>query len=241
MAKGSKVPDGFWSEVRKSSCPHFTEDQIRELIRQLKKVAGHAITDTNQIGSTLEDCAVKYFSFKAYIDASPRSGTIVSIYKNLTASTTNAREIVEALLKNDYVARPMLGAIFEKVSPNDPGVSQGNRGHLMEMLKQLSRLEEWSDQAREIAVKEAETDKGGGRQKSALPLLIEELADLYEETTGKKATTTFKAYRDHDQRGGKFVDFVKSVLAIVEPGKERKALAQTIHVTLTKRRKRTGS
>ena len=63
--------------------------------------------------------------------------------------------------------------------------------------------------------------------------LIYDLSRAYERATGRRAGASTIRDRYGDERGGgPFVRFVESVLAIIEPGRQRKALASSIHKAL---------
>ena len=71
-----------------------------------------------------------------------------------------------------------------------------------------------------------------------LPMLVNDLANVYQHHTGRRATVTYNAITD--EMGGPFLELVKAVVTELEPEKERSALAKTVK-NILKERKRAQS
>lgn len=229
---------------------------IKKLAAQLNKIARQPI-DPVALGGDLERCAALYFFARHCEDhRAPMSKSRDWLSKAL-CRTKPLRTALEALTaaEHRYLIFIMADAverlpdikeeITERQKAQQPdGLGESEHvtaydiavNHLLGVIRDLQKMERWLD----VALKHVNEVTGRRRRppEVCLPILVNGLADIYERHTRRRATTIY--YARADKRGSPFVDLVESVVAELEPGKKRYALADTVK-NILKERKRAQS
>ena len=226
---------------------------IKELAAQLAENVGQPI-DPTALGADLEGCATRYlFARLCEGHRSPMSksrdflGKVLRRTKSLRAAleemTAIEHRYVTFIMADAYKGLP---DIKEEVVERQKAQEPDELGEIdpvtpydvfayevLGLIRDLQKIE------RRLNVAFKHVDEVTRRQRRppevCLPMLVNDLASVYQSHTRRRPTTIYR--ENTRERGGPFVKFVETVIAALEPGKKRVALADTVKNVLRERKR----
>ena len=194
------------------------------LMDRLEDRTGRKIKNRHEFERELNISAF-WFGLEEILDEGPTPKETRIIYEEMVQHFDAFRSEFESLLECSLWRPCPTGPLLKALPIEDRYADNDLTEAINNFTEDLDRLERVLHKALDYAHNLADEDKrGGARKKFALNLVVNHLAKTYSEQIDHRAGTSREV-----EDGGPFVAFIRDFLDLVEPGKDRKSLAQTIH------------